>query len=102
MFECLHKRSIQTEHDTSLIEPRHDKTNKMAVRTAKIQVSLGIRADAQADLSLRWAQTHFSGFVMSRLKFSSIVVTCKSVLTFASKTKIREVWIFPPFCSDKT
>ena len=24
-------------------------------------------ADAQADLSLRWAQTHFLGFVMSRL-----------------------------------
>ena len=34
-------------------EPRHDKTNK---------------ADAQADLSLRCAQTHFVGFVMSRLK----------------------------------
>ena len=26
-------------------------------------------ADAQADLSLRWAHTHFVGFVMSRLKF---------------------------------
>ena len=25
-------------------------------------------ADAQADLSLRWAHTHFAGFVMSRLK----------------------------------
>ena len=25
-------------------------------------------ADAQADLSLRWAHTHFVGFVMSRLK----------------------------------
>ena len=24
--------------------------------------------DAQADLSLRWAQSHFVGFVMSRLK----------------------------------
>ena len=24
-------------------EPRHDKTNKMAVRPAKIQISLGIR-----------------------------------------------------------
>ena len=24
--------------------------------------------DAQADLSLRWAHTHFVGFVMSRLK----------------------------------
>ena len=76
-------------------EPRHDKTNKMSVRPAKTQISLGIRpvwsefslcaqwvakvsscgqrrlwsdwADAQADLSLRWAHTHFVGFVMSRL-----------------------------------
>ena len=29
------------------------------------------RADAQADLSLRWAHSHFVGFVMSRLKFVS-------------------------------
>ena len=38
-------------------KPRHDKTNKMAVRPAKTQTSLGIRTmhheDAQADLSLR-------------------------------------------------
>ena len=27
-----------------------------------------LNADAQADLSLRWAHTHFVGFVMSRLK----------------------------------
>ena len=79
------------------IEPRHDKTNKMSVRPAKTQISLGIRpvwsvfavrmkkawvlsyplsaqrrlwsdwADAQADLSLHWAHTHFVGFVMRRL-----------------------------------
>ena len=103
-------------------EPRHDKTSKMSVRPAKIQISLGIHpvwsasslsgcpgwfassmgaqsfcwfcheqnecapsedsdqpghppslisvfdwADAQADLSLRWAHSHFVGFVMSRL-----------------------------------
>ena len=78
-------------------EPRHDKTNNVAVRPAKTQISLGIRpvwsvfpvhmkkawvlsyplsaqrrlwsdwADAQADLSLRWAHTHFVGFVMSWL-----------------------------------
>ena len=30
-------------------------------------------ADAQADLSLRWAHTHFVGFVMSRLKYVLIV-----------------------------
>ena len=55
--------------DEDIIEPRHAKTNKMSVRPAKTQISLGIRpsADAQADLSLRWALTHFVGFVMSRL-----------------------------------
>ena len=76
--------------DGKLVEPRHDKTNKV---TAKTQISLGIRPvwsdsslsawrklgslathwahskdwSAQADLSLRWAHTHFVGFVMSRL-----------------------------------
>ena len=63
-------------------EPRHDKTNKVTVRPAKAQISLGIRpvwsesllaawrklgSLDQADLSLRWAHTHFVGFVMSWL-----------------------------------
>ena len=73
------------------------KTNKMTVRLAKTQINLGIRrlirvfavrikkawvlsyplstqrrlcsdwADTQADLSLRWADSHFVGFVMRRL-----------------------------------
>ena len=77
-------------------EPRIDKTNKMSVCPAKTHISLGIRpvwsecslcakwiakdpsflhadsedwsdwADAQADLSVRWAHSHFVGFVMSR------------------------------------
>ena len=78
-------------------EPRHDKTNKMGVRPAKTQVSLGIRpvwsesslcaqsvakdprfyrywADAQAHLSLRWAHSHIIGFVMSRLTWSALLV----------------------------
>ena len=45
----------------------------MTVRPAKTQISLGIRgvrADAQADLSLRWAHSRFVGFVMSRPKSS--------------------------------
>ena len=85
-------------HDKmSKYEPRHDKTNKVSVRPAKTQISLGIHpvwsesslcaqwvgkdpsflradsevwsdwADAQADLNLRWAHSHFVGFVMSRL-----------------------------------
>ena len=79
-------------------EPTRDKTNKWHVRPAKTQISLGIRpvwsesslsarrkleslathwahsedwsdwVDAQADLSLRWAHSHFVGFVMRRLK----------------------------------
>ena len=87
-------------------EPQHDKTNKMSVRPAKTQISLGIRpvwsesllcaqwvakdpklsacrqrrlwsdwVDAQADLSLRWAHSHFVGFVMSRLTFSNLRIT---------------------------
>ena len=86
--------------------PRHDKTNKMSVRPAKTQISLGIRpvwsvfavrmkkswvlsyplsaqrrlwldwADAQADLSLRWARSHFVAFVMSRLIFCSLPSAC--------------------------
>ena len=69
-------------------EPPRDKTNNVAMRPAKTQIRLGIRpvwsesslcaqwvakgpsflhADAQADLSLRWAHTHFVGFVTRRL-----------------------------------
>ena len=65
------------------------KPTKGHVRPAKTQISLGIHkiwsesslsawrnlgslathwADAQADLSLRWAHTHFVGFVTRRLK----------------------------------
>ena len=79
-------------------EPLHDKTNEMTVRPAKTQISLGIRpvcsesklwaewvakdpsfihadsedwsdwADAEADLSLRLAHTHFVSFVTRWLK----------------------------------
>ena len=80
-------------------KPRDDKTNKVTVRSAKTQTSLGIRpvwsvfavhmkkawvlsyplsaqwrpwldwADALADLSLRWPHSHFVCFVMLRLKY---------------------------------
>ena len=94
-------KAPETIHRQDRIEPPHDKTNKMSVRPAKTQISLGyppslIRvfvvrmkkawvlsyplsakrrlksdwADAQADLSLRWAHTHFVGFVMSQLTLS--------------------------------
>ena len=82
-----------------LHEPRHDKTNKMSVRPAKTQISLGIRPVwSESSLSawrklgslathwahnedsdqtglmprlicLRWTQGYFVGFVMSRLTF---------------------------------
>ena len=58
-FSCVTNQSY---------ELRHDKTNDVAVCTAKTQISPS--SDAQADLSLRWAQTHFVGFVMSWLIFS--------------------------------
>ena len=86
-----------SECEGKQFEPPHDKTNKMTVRPAKTQISLGIRpvwsesslrmkkawalsyplnahqrlwsdcAEAQAKLSLRWAHSHFVGFVMRRL-----------------------------------
>ena len=94
-FQQIHNFQILS---TKTDEPRHDKTNKMAVCQGKTQISLGIRpvwsvyavcmkkawvlsyplsterrlrsdwVDAQADPSLRWAHTHFVGFVMSRLR----------------------------------
>ena len=77
------------------------KNNKMSVRPAKTQISLGFWsesslsawrkigslathwahsedwsdwADARADLSLRWAHTHFVGFVMSRLIYMGCTI----------------------------
>ena len=99
-------------------EPRHDKTNKTNLRPAKTQISLGIRpvwsvfavrikkvgvlsyplsaqrrlwsdwADAQADLSLRWAHTHFVGFVMSWLIYSTAYITAN--LLFPSSFQFVE------------
>ena len=90
----------------------HDETNKMSVCPAKTQISLGICpvwsvfavplmgsygpklsscgqrrlwsdwVDAQADLSLRWAHSHFVGFVMSRLNSCALRVTLKSHFTW--------------------
>ena len=69
-----------------ILEPRHDKSNKMGVRAVWSVFAVRMMkawvlsyplsaqrrlwsdwADAQADLSLRWAHRHFVGFVMSRL-----------------------------------
>ena len=39
--------------------------------------------DAQADLSLRWAHTHFVGFVMSRLILS--IRSCKLLSIYSGR-----------------
>ena len=97
-----------------IYEPQHDKTNKMSVRPAKTQISLGIRmkkawvlsyplsanedwsdwADALlSDQSLFWAHTHFVGFVMSWLiyvlkwnikKFDSIFTAIIQFLSYST------------------
>ena len=64
MNRILSRELLELE---SRYEPRHDKTNKVAVCPAKTQISLGIHPDAQSDLSLCWAHSYFVGLVMSRL-----------------------------------
>ena len=54
----------------NMFEPPREKTNTVTVRPAKTQISLG----TQADLSLRWAHTHFVGFVMRWLILSSFLI----------------------------
>ena len=51
-------------------------------------------ADAQVDLSLRWAHSHFAGFVMRRLNSACLLVTLHSIVsvsfpTHASTNKTR-------------
>ena len=94
-YETLRQNIKQVSLEVKTFEPRHDRTNKVTVRPAKTQFSLGTRpvwsesslsawrkleswatqwahnedSDAQAELSLRWAHSHFVGFVMSWLIF---------------------------------
>ena len=51
-------------------------------------------ADAQADLSFRWAHSHFVGFVMSWLKWSQMLISLSkaSVCSFHCVSKQR--WIY--------
>ena len=47
--------SIFTVHTISIFEPPHDKTNKMTVRPAKTQISLGIRpVCSESSLCAKW------------------------------------------------
>ena len=102
-----------------IIEPRHDKTNKMSVSPAKTQIRLGIHpiwsvfavrmkkawvlsyplsaqlrlwsdwVDAQVDLSLRWAHSHFVGFVMPRLKKVTQWATTQHGQTYFQQARAR-------------
>ena len=95
-FRLCQTRHHSTLQDNRY-EPPHDKPNKMTVHPEKTQISLGIRpvwsvfsvrmkvalvlsyresaqrrlwsdwAGTQADLSLRWAHSHFVAFVVRRL-----------------------------------
>ena len=51
-------------------------------------------ADAQADLSLLWAHSHFVGFVMRRLR-SSFLHACVPL------TKLRDIWTLILLCWSK-
>ena len=54
--------------------------------------------DTQADLSLRWAQSHFAGFVMRRLNYVSVTILCMT-LDFKSwwSIYVRDWQIVPKF-----
>ena len=71
----------QNTYYTGLNEPHHDKTNKKVCAPSEDSDQHGHppsliglfdvrmkKADAQADLSLRWAHSHSVGFVMRRFK----------------------------------
>ena len=92
-----------------IYEPRHDKTNKVTVHPAKTQISLGIRPvwpepsltpwgklgslathwvhSEDSDetrwmprqMSLRWAHSHFVGFVMSQLICHYTFLSCQMI-----------------------
>ena len=97
----------------------HDKTNKMTVRPAKTQISLGIRPVwsvlavrmkkawvlsyrlstqrrlwADADLSLRWAHSHFVGFVMRRLIFWTL-------FSYNHLGRVKRIWYLTPMRAAK-
>ena len=48
------------------------KPTTWSVLPAKTQISLGLRQDAQADLSLHWVHSHFVGFVMRWLNCKAL------------------------------
>ena len=53
-------------------------------------------ADAQADLNLRWAHTHFVGFVMRRLKYSLARLHSENYSRFQRFQCLQIYSILPP------
>ena len=102
-------RYTQTEKDMCTYEPRHDKTNKMSVRPAKTQISLGNRPVwSESSLCAPWVakdpmflhadsedsdQTgrHIVGFVMSRLNYFVYGV---SAIRPRDAVRPRPVWTY--------
>ena len=48
--------------------------------------------DAQADLSLRWAHSHFVGFVMPRLISMLNVIDCYIIMYFMGMYVLTKQW----------
>ena len=104
IYTSLWKQCHDTcdQYATNIIEPPHDKTNKMACASSEdsnqpghppsLIIVFAVRmkkagiltyplsaqrrlwsdwGDAQADLSLRWAHSHFVCFVMRRLRWTT-------------------------------
>ena len=95
-YLSLNNVNMNAVNNVSKDEPRHDKTNKVRLRLAwesaqSDQSAVRMKkawvlsyplsaerrlwsdwADAQADLSLRWAHIHFVGFVVSWLRYVGV------------------------------
>ena len=71
-------RSASAQSDQSLRCP-HEETLGLYLPTERKWRLWSDRVDAQADLILRWAHTHFVGSVMSRLNYEiNYVISIKS------------------------
>ena len=73
-----------------LFEP-HEKSNKMSVRPAKIQISLGIWVGAQADLSLCWWQSFLLALSCGRSFVLFSLDMGKETLVIYIRTNIKKL-----------
>ena len=68
------ENSDQPGHAPSLTGAFAVRMKKAWFRSYPLSAQRRLRSDAQADLSLRWAHSHFVGFVMSRLVCYCIII----------------------------